>query len=97
MHEYIDSHTRLEDASGEVVSVVALDYEHGDVVSDLHRIQHEYDDLIETTTHTHEGEWCLETVFCRGDASRVRSLVYRLRDFDDVARAAVVLLRPERE
>ncbi|MXR42017.1 ribbon-helix-helix protein, CopG family [Halobaculum sp. WSA2] len=92
MAEYVERHTRLEDAAGEVAAVVAFDYVHDEVIRDLHGVQHDYQDVITTTSHVHQGEWCLETVFCRGDAARVRELVYRLRDFDAVRRVRVLSL-----
>jgi len=85
----------LEDVEGEVVAMVVFDYEHTLVIGDLHDIQHEFQDVIETMTHTHQGEWCLESVFCRGEAARIRELTYRLRDFDAVGRANVVFLQAE--
>ena len=42
----------------------------------------------------HQGEWCLETIFCEGSAARIRELVYRLRDFDAVGRVNVMFLEP---
>ncbi|UIO99314.1 ribbon-helix-helix protein, CopG family [Halobaculum sp. CBA1158] len=92
MAEYVERHTRLEDATGEVAAVVAFDYVHDEVIRALHGVQHDYQDVITTTSHVHQGEWCLETVFCRGDAGRVRELVYRLRDFDAVRRVRVLSL-----
>ncbi|GAA0208985.1 CopG family ribbon-helix-helix protein [Halobaculum roseum] len=92
MAEYVERHTRLEDAAREVAAVVAFDYVHDEVIRDLHGVQHDYQDVITTTSHVHQGEWCLETVFCRGDADRVRELVYRLRDFDAVRRVRVLSL-----
>ncbi|WP_435062728.1 CopG family ribbon-helix-helix protein [Halobaculum sp. EA56] len=95
MAEYVERHTRLEDAAGEVAAVVAFDYVHDEVIRALHGVQHDYQDVITTTSHVHQGEWCLETVFCRGDAARVRELVYRLRDFDAVRRVRVLSLVDE--
>lgn len=92
MQEYVETHTRLEAAEGDVVAAVVFDYEHDDVIEQLHTIQHEYQDVIKTTSHVHQGEWCLETVFCDGDAHRVRQLVYQLRDFDAVGRVKTNLL-----
>ncbi|MFB6127069.1 MAG: CopG family ribbon-helix-helix protein [Halolamina sp.] len=92
MREYVQRHSRLEGVSGEVVAVVAFDYEHERVIRDLHGVQHDYQDVITTASHVHQGEWCLETVFCRGPAERVRTLLYRLRDFDGVRRASVLSL-----
>ena len=94
MYEYIETHTRLEEVSGNVATVLAFDYEHERVIGELHDVQHDFQAIITTTSHMHEGEWCLETIFCRGDANRVRQLVYRLRDFDAVGRVKVLLLKP---
>ena len=94
MEAYIEDHTRLGEVSGEVVSLIAFDYEHDPVIGDLHSVQHDYQDVIGATSHIHRGEWCLETAFCHGPAERVRNLVYALRDFDGVNRVNVMLLRP---
>lgn len=94
MSEYIESHNRLEAVEGEVATTIAFDYEHDEVIHDLHDVQHDFQDIITTTSHMHEGEWCLETVFCRGEAERVRHLVYQLRDFDAVGRVKILLLKP---
>lgn len=95
MQEYIESHTELETLSGEVTAAIAFDYQHDHVIEELHDLQHEYQEIITTTSHTHEGDWCLETILCRGDASRVRSLLYRIRDYDAVGRAKLLLLRAD--
>ncbi|MFC7138468.1 CopG family ribbon-helix-helix protein [Halosimplex aquaticum] len=97
MLEYIEAHSRLEETAGEVVALIAFDYRHHDVIGDLHAVQHEYQDVIDTTSHTHHGEWCLESLFCRGPADRVRELTYRLRDFDGVRRVKVMVIRGEGE
>ncbi|MFB6172950.1 MAG: CopG family ribbon-helix-helix protein [Haloarculaceae archaeon] len=86
IHEYVESHARLEAATGDVAAALAFDYEHHRVIQQLHTVQHDYQDVIDATSHTHQGEWCLETVFCRGPADRVRDLLYDLRDFDGVRR-----------
>jgi CopG family nickel-responsive transcriptional regulator len=93
IHEYIERHTSLEEVEGEVVAAIAFDYEHTLVIGELHEIQHEFEDVIGTTHHMHRGEWCLETVFCSGPADRIRSLTYRLRDFDAVGRVNVMFLQ----
>ncbi|ELZ59590.1 MULTISPECIES: CopG family ribbon-helix-helix protein [unclassified Haloferax] len=92
MQEYIERHTRLEDVEGEVVVIIAFDYEHEAVIEDIHNVQHQYQDVITATNHIHEGEWCLETLFCRGIAGRVRELTCRLRDFDAVNRVKLLHL-----
>ena len=97
MAEYVESHNELESAEGEVTAVLAYDYEHTDVIHDLHDVQHEFGEVITATSHVHRDEWCLETAFCRGPAAEVRALVYRLRDFDAVARVKVMVLGADRE
>lgn len=93
MQEYIEAHTELETVSGDVTAALAFDYQHERVIRELHDVQHDFQDVIRTTSHTHEGDWCLETIFCRGEATRVRDLVYRLRNFDAVGQVKVLLLR----
>jgi CopG family nickel-responsive transcriptional regulator len=93
MLEYIESHARLEETTGEVVTLVGFDYRHHEVIRELHGVQHDYQDVILNTSHTHQGEWCLESLFCRGPARRVRELTYRLRDFDGVRRVKVMVIQ----
>jgi len=93
MLEYIESHSQLKETSGEVVALIAFDYRHHEVIRELHAVQHEYQDLILNTSHTHQREWCLESLFCRGTAERVRELTYQLRDFDGVRRVKVMVIR----
>ncbi|WP_254762905.1 CopG family ribbon-helix-helix protein [Natrinema marinum] len=95
MQEYIEAHSRLEETTGEIVALVGFDYRHHDVIGELHAVQHEYQGVILNTSHTHQGEWCLESLFCRGPAERVRDLTNRLRDFDGVRRVKVMVIRDE--
>lgn len=97
MQEYIEAHSRLENTTGEVVALVGFDYRHHDVIQELHGIQHQYQDVILNTSHTHQGEWCLESLFCRGPVERVRELTYQLRDFDGVRRVKIMVIRDEGE
>lgn len=93
IQEYVETHSKLEDMSGSVAAVIVFDYEHEEVIRELHGIQHGFQAEINATSHVHEGEWCLETVFCRGEAARIRELVYQLRDFDGVGRVKLLSLR----
>ncbi|WP_396612844.1 CopG family ribbon-helix-helix protein [Haloferax sp. S1W] len=93
MLEYIEAHTKLEETSGTVVALVGFDYRHHEVIGELHSVQHDYQDVILNTSHTHQGEWCLESLFCRGPSERIRQLTYRLRDFDAVRRVKVMTIR----
>ena len=95
IQEYVETHHRLEAASGTVAATVVFDYEHAEIIEELHDVHHEFQDVIDSTSHVHHGEWCLETVFCHGPADSIRELVYRLKDFDAVSRVSVVLLRAD--
>ena len=92
IQEYIEAHSRLETATGEVVALLGFDYRHHEVIRELHGVQHEYQDVILNTSHTHQGEWCLESLFCSGPATRVRELTYSLRNFDGVNRVKTMLI-----
>ena len=94
MQEYVERHSTLEEATGEVVAALVFDYEHHEVIEELHTVQHDYQDVIQSTSHVHQSDWCLETAFCRGSADRVRELVYDLRNFDGVGRVKVTSLKP---
>jgi len=76
-----------------VSAIVAFDYEHHEVIRDLHDVQHDFQDVVETTSHTTKvsgvSRWCSAT----GTRERVRQLVYGLRDFDAVGRVKVLSLR----
>jgi CopG family nickel-responsive transcriptional regulator len=95
MQEFIESHSRLEDLSEDVIALVAFDYRHHEVIGELHSVQHEYQDIILNTSHTHQGEWCLESLFCQGAGERVRELTYSLRNFDGVNRVKIMVLRDD--
>jgi CopG family nickel-responsive transcriptional regulator len=93
IQEYIESHSRLEELSEHVIALVAFDYRHHEVIGELHAVQHDYQDVILNTSHTHQGEWCLESLFCHGAGERVRELTYQLRDFDGVNRVKIMVIR----
>lgn len=93
MLEYIESHSQLEETTGEVVSLIGFDYRHHQIIQELHSVQHDYQDVILNTSHTHQGDWCLESLFCRGSADRIRDLTHQLKDFDDVRRVKVMVIK----
>lgn len=92
MAEYVERHRTLEAATGTVAGAIVFDYEHERVIERLHDVQHDYQHVIVSTSHAHQGDWCLETLFVNGDAEDVRQLVYRLKDFDGVRRVRIMTL-----
>lgn len=97
MLEYTEKHSRFENRAGPVVALIGFDYRHQDVIEELHAIQHQFQDVILNTSHTHQGEWCLESLFCRGEADDVRDLTYQLRDFDGVRRVKTMVIDAKEE
>jgi CopG family nickel-responsive transcriptional regulator len=94
IQEYIERHTSLKEIEGDVIATISFDYEHTLVIGELHDIQHEYDEVVRTTHHMHQNDWCLETIFCSGPADQIRELVYELRDFDAVDRVNITFQQP---
>jgi CopG family nickel-responsive transcriptional regulator len=97
MLEYVEAHARLEATDDEVVALVGFHYRHDEVIRERHGVQQDFQDVILNASHTHQGESYLESLFCRGDARRVRGLTYRLRDFDAVWRMKVMVVRDHLE
>ncbi len=63
--------------AGDVVGTVTLVYDHHspDLTDRLTRLQHDYHDVIVSTTHVHlDHDNCLEVVVLRGPALRVRGV-----------------------
>ncbi len=80
MLEFIEAHSRLEDTIGEIVALVGFDYRHHDVIQELHGVQHEYQDVILNTSHTHQASGvssrCFVAVLPNGYAnSRIDSVI----------------------
>ncbi|MCU4751393.1 ribbon-helix-helix protein, CopG family [Halobacteria archaeon AArc-curdl1] len=92
MQEYIESHQTLDEMAGTVAAVIVFDYSYDAVVQDIHEIQHAYEHLVNSSSHVHHGNWCLETVHCTGDPEQISELVYRLRDFDAVKRVKLMVV-----
>jgi CopG family nickel-responsive transcriptional regulator len=44
--EYVETHHELESASGQVAAIVAFDYQHHLVITELHTVQHEFQDVL---------------------------------------------------
>lgn len=85
----------LEDVSGDVAALLVFDTDTGTGPSLRETVQQEFDDVVVSTGRDEETQ--LETVFCRGPATRVRELVAQLRDDESVTQTTVNLLRVRQE
>ncbi len=75
----LHEHKALQVRSGERVGAVMAVFDlHEEGASDLlHRVQHEYSDVVSTVTHVHLVDLrnCLELLIVRGGAGRVNELI----------------------
>ncbi len=75
LHEHKALHVGMGERFGAVMAVFDL---HEEGASDLlHRVQHEYSDVVNTVTHVHLVDLrnCLELLIVRGKAERVNELI----------------------
>jgi len=75
---YIAEYRWLESEKGEVVGAMVVLYDHRvrGVSDNLIDIQHEYHELITSSTHIHlDEEQCLEMVLLKGKMDRIKELV----------------------
>lgn len=61
------------------IIVYIYDHEVGEVAKNITEIQHEFRDVIRTSTHIHlDDRNCLEVIHALGDGERIRDLVTRI-------------------
>lgn len=75
---YIAEYRWLESEKGEVVGAMVVLYDHRvkGVSDNLIDIQHDYHELITSSTHIHlDEEQCLEMVLLKGKMDRIKELV----------------------
>ncbi|RKX42526.1 MAG: nickel-responsive transcriptional regulator NikR [Thermotogae bacterium] len=80
MRDFLTEH-RWETAEGMVAGAITLLYDHKTrgVEEEVTDIQHEFRDVISSTTHVHLDERnCLEIIAVKGDVARIRELYRRL-------------------
>ncbi len=80
MRDFMTEHI-WEGESGAVVGAITLLYDHHtrDLGSSLISIQHDYHDIVASTTHVHlDHDNCLEILAVKGSASEVKQLSEKL-------------------
>jgi CopG family transcriptional regulator, nickel-responsive regulator len=79
---------------GMSIGVISVVYDHdvkgaGDLLTEL---QHEYHDIIRSSTHLHlDRRLCLEIVISCGEASRISEIRDRLTSVNGVRRAEIII------
>lgn len=76
MRDFLTEH-KWKDEKGAVVGALTMIYDHhtGGLTESLNELQHNYYDIISSTTHVHmDHDNCLEILAVKGDASRIKEL-----------------------
>ncbi len=76
MRDFLTEH-KWKSEHGLVVGAVTMIYDHhtSGLTEELNHLQHDYYDIISSTTHVHmDHDNCLEILAVKGDASRIKDL-----------------------
>jgi CopG family transcriptional regulator, nickel-responsive regulator len=76
MRDFLTEH-KWKDDEGIVVGALTMIYDHhtGGLTESLNELQHNYYDIISSTTHVHmDHDNCLEILAVKGDASKIKNL-----------------------
>jgi len=95
MRDFLTEH-KWKDLEGTLAGVITMLYDHhtGGVMEVLTHLQHEYMDIINSSTHIHlDHDNCLEILAVRGDASKIKELADVLGVTRGVQQIRVSLMR----
>ena len=76
MRDFLSEH-KWRGEEGVVVGAVTMMYDHhtGGLMAELNELQHDYYDVISSSTHVHmDQDNCLEILAVKGEVSRVKEL-----------------------
>ncbi len=82
LSNWIQENTKKVETTGFGVGISSYMYNHHDsrVVSDIMNVQHDYDDIISSTTHIHlDHNNCFEMAILKGDIETLKKLNNSLR------------------
>ena len=95
MRGFLTEH-KWKDLEGVLAGVITMMYDHhtGGVMEMLTRLQHDYTDIINSSTHIHlDHNNCLEILAVKGDASKIKRLAEVLGVTRGVQQIRVSLMR----
>lgn len=81
IRNYIIDYEWMKEEKGEKVGIITLIYDHHQrgLVNTLLEMEHEHNELIESSLHKHlDEENCLEVIVVRGDAEKVKALTEKI-------------------
>lgn len=80
--QWLANQAHTDSVQGEGVAFVSFIYNHHEarLLSEIVHVQHDFEDLIVTTTHIHlNHDKCLEIVLCRGNLMKIKQLGSKLQ------------------
>lgn len=94
LRSFLNETEFMERLSGIVLGVVAMIYttDQRGISDVLTRLQHRYSGIVLATTHGHLGESCLEAVLVRGEVSRIKEMVERIKAVKGTQLVKIVVL-----
>ena len=95
MRDFLTEH-KWKDLEGTLAGVITMMYNHhtGGVMEILTHLQHDYTDIINSSTHIHlDHENCLEILAVKGDASKIKKLAEDIGVTRGVQQIRVSLMR----
>lgn len=95
MRDFLTEH-KWKDLEGPLAGVITMMYDHhtGGVMEMLTHLQHDYTDIINSSTHIHlDHENCLEILAVKGDASKIKRLAEVLSVTRGLQQIRVSLMR----
>jgi CopG family nickel-responsive transcriptional regulator len=95
MRDFLTEH-KWKDLEGLLAGVITMMYDHHTVgvTEELTHLQHNYTDIINSSTHVHlDHHNCLEILAVKGDASRIKELADSLEVIRGIQQIKVSLMR----
>jgi CopG family nickel-responsive transcriptional regulator len=95
MRDFLTEH-KWKDLEGILAGVITMMYDHhtSNVIEELTHLQHDYTDIINSSTHIHlDHHNCLEILAVKGEATKIKSLAEALGVTRGVQQIRVTLMR----
>jgi CopG family transcriptional regulator, nickel-responsive regulator len=95
MRDFLTEH-KWKDLEGVLAGVITMMYDHhtGNVIEELTHLQHDYTDIINSSTHIHlDHNNCLEILAVKGEAAKIKTLAEALGTTRGVQQIRVTLMR----
>ncbi|MHA2502403.1 MAG: nickel-responsive transcriptional regulator NikR [Candidatus Kariarchaeaceae archaeon] len=98
LSHWIDHTTRDKGISGQGLATISYVYDHHEVrlISELMEAQHNFDDVIQTTSHVHlDHDNCFEITIAKGDLDRIKLMGDKLRQIKGISSFTVNYAKSE--